>query len=139
APCRAEMPDINTVYQDLRAKQPNAEQGLALVTVSIGEEPGAVRKYLDTTRYPFMVLVDPSFDITEQYRITGLPTHYFIGADGGIGRTGASSPRAQRGVRASCATPVGRRTGPALRSGRQFLGGPTVCDARSCRWESGQA
>jgi hypothetical protein len=30
------------------------------------------------------VLVDPTFAITERYRITGLPTHYFVGRDGVI-------------------------------------------------------
>jgi hypothetical protein len=30
------------------------------------------------------VLVDPAFALTEHYRITGLPTHYFIGRDGVI-------------------------------------------------------
>jgi thiol-disulfide isomerase/thioredoxin len=85
APCRAEMPDVNTVYQEALARQGgDTSQGLALVTVSIGEDPAPVRKYLDSTHYRFLVLVDPTFDITEQYRITGLPTHYFIGADGVI-------------------------------------------------------
>jgi len=84
APCRAEMPDVNTVYQDVRAKQSAADQGLALLTVSIGEDPGAVRKYLVSTNYDLTVLVDPTFSLTEQYRITGLPTHYFIGANGVI-------------------------------------------------------
>ena len=30
------------------------------------------------------VLVDPTFSITERYRVNGLPTHYFIGRDGVI-------------------------------------------------------
>ena len=81
APCRAEMPDIDTVYQDLRAKNGS---DLALLMVSLGEDPGAVRKYVDSTRYDLPILLDPEFALTERYRITGLPTHYFIARDGTI-------------------------------------------------------
>jgi thiol-disulfide isomerase/thioredoxin len=107
APCRAEMPDINAVYQDVRASQTAGDQGLALLTVSIGEEPGAVRKYLDSTKYDLTVLVDPTFNLTEQYRITGLPTHYFVGADGVIRalHIGPLKPAAMRTMLAKIATP----------------------------------
>jgi thiol-disulfide isomerase/thioredoxin len=78
APCRAEMPDIGTVYQEQHAKN----DALALLVVSIGEEPNVVKRYLESAKYQLPVLVDPGFAITERYRITGLPTHYFIGRDG---------------------------------------------------------
>ena len=84
APCRAEMPDIDTVYQEAAAKGPGADKGLALLLVSIGEDPAPVRRYVDTTKLQLPILVDPDFAITAGYRITGLPTHYFIGADGTI-------------------------------------------------------
>jgi cytochrome c biogenesis protein CcmG/thiol:disulfide interchange protein DsbE len=82
APCRAEMPDISAVYQELRARDAGGD--LVLLLVSLGEEPPVVRRYLESTRYHLPVLVDPGFAITERYRITGLPTHYFIGRDGTI-------------------------------------------------------
>jgi len=85
APCRAEMPDINAVYQEVTARQAaRPDKGLALLLVSIGEDPAPVRRYMDSTKYQLSVLVDPDFAITAGYRITGLPTHYFIGADGTI-------------------------------------------------------
>lgn len=85
APCRAEMPDINAVYQEATARQAaGPDKGLALLLVSIGEDPAPVRRYMDSTKYQLPVLVDPDFAITAGYRITGLPTHYFIGADGTI-------------------------------------------------------
>jgi hypothetical protein len=100
------MPDINAVYQEIRAKQGNAAGGLALLTVSIGEEPAAVRKYLESTKYDLTVLVDPTFNITEQYRITGLPTHYFIGPDGVIRalHIGPLKPAAMRAMLAKITT-----------------------------------
>lgn len=87
APCRAEMPDINAVYQETRAKDAEAgrSDGLALLLVSIGEDPAAVRRFLENGKYVGLpVLVDPTFAITERYRVNGLPTHYFIGRDGVI-------------------------------------------------------
>jgi len=80
APCRAEMPDLDAVYRDVR----RGESGLALLVVSLGEDPAAVRRYLSTTKYDVPVLVDPTFSITEHYRITGLPTHFFIDRHGTI-------------------------------------------------------
>ncbi len=105
APCRAEMPDINAVYQEARANQSAGDQGLALLAVSIGEDPAAVRKYLDSTKYDLTVLVDPTFNLTEQYRITGLPTHYFVGADGVIRalHIGPLKPAAMRALLAKIA------------------------------------
>jgi cytochrome c biogenesis protein CcmG/thiol:disulfide interchange protein DsbE len=80
APCRAEMPDLDAVYRSVRG-DPN---GVALLVVSLGEEPAAVRRYLGTTKYEVPVLLDPAFAITERYRITGLPTHFFIDRRGTI-------------------------------------------------------
>jgi thiol-disulfide isomerase/thioredoxin len=92
APCRAEMPDIDTVYREIRAAdaqrgasgQQTDGQGLVLLMVSLGEDPAPVRRYLNTTRYDLPVLVDPTFAFTERYRITGLPTHFFIDRSGTI-------------------------------------------------------
>lgn len=86
APCRAEMPDINTVYNEIRVRDAQAgrDDGLALLLVSIGEDPEAVRRYLQSTGYQLTALVDPTFSITQRYRVNGLPTHYFIGRDGTI-------------------------------------------------------
>ena len=81
APCRAEMPDIDAVYREARRGDPN---GLALMVISLGEDPAAVRRYLGTTKYELPVLLDPMFSFTEKYRVSGLPTHYFIGRDGRI-------------------------------------------------------
>ena len=100
APCRAEMPDIASVYQEVQARdaQAGTTDGLALLLVSIGEEPAVVQGYLDSAIYRLPVLVDPAFAITERYRITGLPTHYFVGRDGVIRdlAVGGLKPNAMR-------------------------------------------
>ena len=81
APCRAEMPDLDAVYHDVSRSDPN---GLALLVVSLGEDPAVVRRYLSTTKYDVPVLLDPGFSFAEHYRITGLPTHFFIDRRGAI-------------------------------------------------------
>jgi thiol-disulfide isomerase/thioredoxin len=82
APCRAEMPDIDATYRELRSSAPGGD--LALLMVSLGEDAAVVRRYVTTTKYQLPVLVDPTFEITRSYRITGLPTHYFVDRDGVI-------------------------------------------------------
>jgi thiol-disulfide isomerase/thioredoxin len=90
APCRAEMPDIDVVYREVRAAEAQRAagaaggQGLALLMVSLGEDPAPVRRYMNTTRYDLPILVDPTFAFTERYRITGLPTHFFVDRAGTI-------------------------------------------------------
>jgi cytochrome c biogenesis protein CcmG, thiol:disulfide interchange protein DsbE len=89
APCRAEMPDLDTVYREMRtsgegSSGSGADNGLALLMISIDPDPSAVRTYLSTVKYNLPVLLDPSISISRNYRITGLPTHFFIGRDGKI-------------------------------------------------------
>ncbi|HEU5314989.1 MAG TPA: TlpA disulfide reductase family protein [Chloroflexota bacterium] len=79
APCRAEAPDIDAVY-----RQANEQSGVRLLMVSLDPDPAAVRRYLSTVKYGLPVFVDPAARITERYRITGLPTHYFIDRQGVI-------------------------------------------------------
>lgn len=103
APCRAEMPDIQTVYDEINGGREQAGgNGLALLVISLGEDPAVVRQYLDSTGYRLPVLLDPDFTLTEGYRITGLPTHYFIGRNGMI-RDLAIGPLKPTGMRARLA------------------------------------
>lgn len=82
-PCRAELPDIVTTFQDIVDRSPKPPSGSpALLLVSIGEETETVRKYVSRIGLDLPVLVDPEYRITGSYRITGLPTHFFIGSDG---------------------------------------------------------
>lgn len=85
APCRAEMPEIEQVYRESRAADvQGADTGPVVLLVSLGEDPAVVRRYLESTRYDLPFLLDPDFAITAGYRITGLPTHFFIDRGGTI-------------------------------------------------------
>lgn len=95
-PCRAELPDIAALYQEIVAR-PRAAP-LALMLVSVGEAKDDVRRFVERTRFPLPVLVDTDYRITESYRVSGLPTHVFVGADGTLRdfAIGGLKPRAMR-------------------------------------------
>ena len=95
-PCRAELPDIATIQQEFVSSP--ATSALAVMLVSVGEANDVVRRFVDSTRFPLPVLVDPEYRITESYRISGLPTHFFVGADGTLRdyAIGGLKPRGMR-------------------------------------------
>lgn len=75
-PCRAEMPDIDVVQRSA------GERGLVFLAVNDGERPEVVEDYLRRTGYRFNVGYDMDGTFARKYRVLGLPTHIFIGADG---------------------------------------------------------
>ena len=95
-PCRAELPDIAALYQELSGR--GASSSIAVMLVSVGESVDDVRKFVERTRFPLPVLVDPEYRMTEFYRVSGLPTHFFVGADGSLRdfAIGGLKPRAMR-------------------------------------------
>jgi cytochrome c biogenesis protein CcmG/thiol:disulfide interchange protein DsbE len=80
APCRAEMPDIQQVINETGGGMEGT--GPVVLLISLGENPADVERYLSTTRYQLPVLLDPQFSISRDYRVTGLPTHFFIDRQG---------------------------------------------------------
>jgi cytochrome c biogenesis protein CcmG/thiol:disulfide interchange protein DsbE len=106
APCRAEMPDIQQVYRETQEAS-GGGAGPAVLLISLGEDPAVVQRYLSTTGYQLPVLLDPEYAITRDYRITGLPTHFFIDREGKL-RDIAIGGLKPNGMRARLA----RITGP---------------------------
>ncbi len=76
-PCRAEMPDIQTAYEQL---QP---QGLNLLAVSLGDKPSEAVNFAQLNGVTFTILLDPDRSLTSPtYPIYNFPTHIFIDKDG---------------------------------------------------------
>lgn len=75
-PCRAEMPDLEATYKELKSK------GLEIVAVDLQEDQATVSGYTKSLGLTFTVLLDRGADVFGQYRITGLPTTYFIDREG---------------------------------------------------------
>ena len=75
-PCRAENPDIKAVAER------HAPDGLVLLAIFINEDAASVSDYADRVGLGYLKVADPDTTIASQYRILGIPSHYFIGADG---------------------------------------------------------
>lgn len=76
--CRAEAPDVETAYQKY---QP---QGLNILAVFISESSTDIASYAQRAGLTFPIVVDQQTVIAGKYRTMGIPTHFFIGADGKI-------------------------------------------------------
>jgi len=76
-PCRAEMPDIQTAYEEL------GPQGLVLLAVSLGDKPSEAAAFAEKNGVTFTILLDPDRTLTsEPYPIYNFPTHIFVDGDG---------------------------------------------------------
>jgi cytochrome c biogenesis protein CcmG/thiol:disulfide interchange protein DsbE len=76
--CRSEAPDVQAMYQKYQA------QGLNVLAVFINEGQSDVSTYATRAGLTFPIVVDESTSIASLYRTLGIPTHFFIGADGKI-------------------------------------------------------
>lgn len=77
-PCRAEMPDIEAVYERF------GPQGLTVAAVNMQESDHQVAGYAQEGGYTFPLLLDPTGVVANAYRVMSLPTSYFVGQDGRV-------------------------------------------------------
>lgn len=89
-PCRAENPDIESVYNAHKDTD-----GLVLLAPAIGESSSAVSAYMDRADLAYPVGVDGDTQIAANYRVLGIPTHIFIDREGIVReiRVGAMSEK----------------------------------------------
>lgn len=80
-PCKAEMPDIEKVYQETK------DSDLVILAVNVGESRDTAKSFLDDNNYNFAALLDSDQSVARQYNITGIPTSYFIDTEGNIVKT----------------------------------------------------
>lgn len=76
--CAGEMQAIDRVYRRLQAR------GLRVVAVNVGQDRDTVVAFVRGIGIAYPALLDESSAITRRYGVTGLPTTYFVGADGQI-------------------------------------------------------
>jgi thiol-disulfide isomerase/thioredoxin len=86
-PCRAELPLLARVAADLEG------HGVGLLLVNAGEPRSTASSFLEGIGLTAPTLVDPdlpddgletTLSVLRRWRATGLPTTYFVDADGGI-------------------------------------------------------
>lgn len=76
APCIQEMPALQKLYQ----------QGAAVVGVNVGDSPGAILAWAEQYHITFPLVVDPTGQMSHQYRLLGLPATFQIDRTGVVRR-----------------------------------------------------
>jgi cytochrome c biogenesis protein CcmG, thiol:disulfide interchange protein DsbE len=76
--CESEMKTIEKVYQKRHA------QGLQVLAVNTGQDKDTVTAFIRKIGISYSSLLDEKADIARQYGVVGLPTTFFVGADGVI-------------------------------------------------------
>ncbi|MBI4608583.1 MAG: TlpA family protein disulfide reductase [Candidatus Rokubacteria bacterium] len=76
--CQEEMPTMEKLYGNFKAR------GLEIVAVSIDRNKADAQEFVRKHGISFPILLDPDFNVAGEYRVTGIPTHYFIDKRGVI-------------------------------------------------------
>ncbi len=88
-PCRAEMAALNQVQQD------QADRGLVVLGVNQLESPQTVQRFMREQGLSFPIALDSVASTSEAYRVSALPTTYFIDRNGVIQDVVFGGPMAQ--------------------------------------------
>lgn len=75
-PCRAENADVEATYEAFKAR------GVVVVQVFMNEDAAAVTDYTNRVGITYLKVPDPTGQLSTDYRILGIPTHFFIDRDG---------------------------------------------------------
>ena len=88
-PCRAEMPDIESLYQEYKDK------GVVVIGIDIGESEATVRQFVQQGGYSWTFVLDSTGAVAANYNIRAIPTSFFIDREGVIQavNTGAMTKR----------------------------------------------
>ncbi len=74
-PCRAENPDVETTYQ-------KAAGSVVVIQVYMSEDAATVSDYAKRVGITYLTVPDPAERLASEYRILGIPSHFFIDAQG---------------------------------------------------------
>ncbi len=74
--CRAEMPEIEAVYQEYKDKD------VVIVGVDIMETEDKVRQFVEQGGYSWTFVIDTTGEVSNNYGITAIPTSFFIDREG---------------------------------------------------------
>ncbi|MDR7419131.1 MAG: TlpA disulfide reductase family protein [Armatimonadota bacterium] len=80
-PCELEAADLERTWQATRGR------GVAFVGIAIQDEPEAARGFLARHGISYPAAIDTSGEIMRAYRVTGIPTTFFVTPDGRIAGT----------------------------------------------------
>ncbi|OGC04747.1 hypothetical protein A2276_02085 [candidate division WOR-1 bacterium RIFOXYA12_FULL_43_27] len=77
-PCRGEMPSIQKLHEKMQGKD------FVILAVAVGERKQAVESFINSNKYTFPILLDPENEVSEVYRVAGIPTTLLIDKSGKV-------------------------------------------------------
>ncbi len=85
-PCRAEMPDIQKLYEEYQAKEDPEViiLGVAFPGYSNEQSKEGIREFLEENGYTYPTVMDEEGSLIQLYYITSYPTTYMINAEGNV-------------------------------------------------------
>ena len=75
-PCRRELPVMQRLSEEF------GDRGLAIVAINFTESAGSALGFWDELKLGLPILLDSEGEVARQYRLFGLPDHFFIDRDG---------------------------------------------------------
>lgn len=85
-PCKAEMPDIQKIYESYEAEGEDALVVLGVASPNIGGEGSEeeIQAFLEENGYTYPVLMDTTGEVFASYGISSYPTTFMIDRDGNV-------------------------------------------------------
>lgn len=85
-PCRAEMPDIQKIYETYDTEGDDALIVLGVAGPGYGNEKSeeGIKEFLDENGYTYPVLMDTTGELFSAYGIYSYPTTFMIDRDGNV-------------------------------------------------------
>ncbi len=79
--CKTELPTMKQLYDKYKGR------GLALVGVTLREDPAQVQSFMKIQGYDWISGIDPDTQLWNRYDTVGIPNHFFVDAGGIIRAT----------------------------------------------------
>ena len=85
-PCRAEMPDIQKLYEEFDQEGEDALVILGVAAPNLGKEKSedGIKTFLEENGYTYPVLMDTDAELFQTYGISSFPTTFMIDRDGNL-------------------------------------------------------
>lgn len=85
-PCRAEMPDIQKIYEDYQEREDDSVVILGIAGPGQGQEQSVegIKDFLEQNGYTYPVLMDESGEQFAAYGVYALPTTFMIDKEGNV-------------------------------------------------------
>ncbi len=98
-PCRAEMPAMQAVYEEL------VKNGVVILAVNAADQddPQAARRFVQELKLTFPILEDTTGSASRAYQVNALPSTYFIDKSGVIQKVVYGGPLTEALLRAEIA------------------------------------